>query len=145
MAELYGRTGGAYKAPITADQCTLKWAGTTVSAAMQVQISYSQQVQRRRTIGNVEAAIWATYPTGQITIARMITTSAGDIFGLAGWDACKEPKDIILELKSCQGGTGGTYTAKSCIVTQYTISAESEGLTVADNIVIEFLNLDRAG
>jgi len=140
MGDVFKRTGGNYKAPITADKCKLEWGGI-VSAAMQVQISYSQQVQRRRTIGNEEAAIWATFPSGQITIARLLTSTANDIFGKEGWDACKPADSITFSMAGCGEGNM-KLTAKNCIVSQYSVAAEAEGLTVVDNIVIEFLHLE---
>ena len=142
MADLFKREGGDYKAPITADRCTISWDGGPVTAALQVSINYAQQVQRRRTIGNKEAAIWATFPQGQITIQRMLTDSAAEIFGKPGWDACKPASTVTFTMAGCNGG-GPTLTASDCIVTQYSVSAESEGLTVVDNIVIEFLKLSQ--
>lgn len=139
MADLFKREGATYKAPITADKCKINWGGI-VSAAIQVQISYAQQVSRRRSIGNLDMVIFASYPVGQITIARMICDGAGDIFDKPGWDHC-EPGLISLTQEGC--GSGFTLTAKDCVVSQYTISAEAEGLTVIDNVVIEFLELEK--
>jgi len=139
MADLFQREQPTAQAPITADRCELTWDGQ-FAAAMQVSISYQQQVQRRRTIGNKLAALWATFPVGQITIARLLTSAEFDIFGKAGWDACK-PGQISFKMGECGGGGGSTLTASTCVVTSYNVSAEAEGLTVIDNLVIEFLTL----
>lgn len=139
MADLFKREGASYKAPITADKCTITWGGI-VTAAIQVQISYAQQVSRRRSIGNKDMVIFASYPVGQITIGRMICDGAGDIFDKEGWDHCS-PGQITLSQDGC--GSGFKLTAKNCVVSQYQISAEAEGLTVIDNIVIEFLELEK--
>jgi hypothetical protein len=145
MADLFSRKAGQQKTPITADRVTVTWGGV-VSAAIQVQISYQQQINRRRTIGNQDMAIWANYPIGQITIARMICDGAADIFDKPGWDACTPADQISFSSKGtgCGNASGIELTAKHCIVSQYTISAEAEGLTVIDNIVIEFLELEKA-
>ena len=138
--DIYNRDAGNYKAPITADKCTLTWEGI-VSAAIQVQISYAQQVTRRRTIGNQDMVIFASYPQGQISIARMLCAGADDIFSRGGWNHC-QPTTISFEMAGCAGGFN--LSATHCIVSQYTVSAEAEGLTVIDNLVIEFLELTKA-
>ena len=143
MADLFRRQDTQIKSPVTADSCVITWGGE-VAAAMQVQISYQQQVQRRRTIGNRNAIIYATYPVGQITIARLIAEGAGDIFSKEGWSSCT-PGTLTFAMSGGNGsncaGAGYTLTAKGCIVSSYSLSAEAEGLTVVDNITIEFLEL----
>jgi hypothetical protein len=140
MADLFQRKQPTAQAPITADNCVLTWEGQ-FAAAMQVSISYQQQVQRRRTIGNQLAALWATFPIGQINIARLLTSAEFDIFSKPGWDACNPAKLISFKMGECGGGAGSTLSAATCVVTSYNISAEAEGLTVIDNLVIEFLTL----
>jgi hypothetical protein len=143
MADLFQRQDTTIKTPVTADNCIITWGGT-VAAATQVQISYQQQVQRRRTIGNQTAIIYATYPIGNVTIARLIADGAGDIFSNPGWSACT-PGTITFSMSgghgsNCSAG-GYSLTAKGAIVSSYSLSAEAEGLTVVDNIVIDFLEL----
>jgi hypothetical protein len=139
MGDIYQRDAGTYKAPITADKCTLTWDGV-VTAAIQVQISYAQQISRRRSIGNKDMVIFASYPQGQISIARMLCDGANDIFGKGGWNHC-QPTEISFNMAGCSGGFN--LTANNCVVSQYTVSAEAEGLTVIDNLVIEFLELTK--
>lgn len=141
MADLFGYENQNIKTPLTADKATITWGGI-VTGAIQVQISYAQQIQRRRTIGNKDAVIYAAMPTGQITIARLMTTDSSGLFSGPGWKAC-EPGTITLTLGGgCGGGGGGpTFTAKGCVVSQFSVQAEAEGLTVMDNVVIEFLQL----
>jgi len=143
MADLFQRQDTTIKSPVTADNCVITWGGN-IAAAMQVQISYQQQVQRRRTIGNQNAIIYATYPVGQITIARLIADGASDIFGAPGWSACT-PGQLTFAMSGGNGsncpGAGYSLTAKGCIVSSFSVSAEAEGLTVVDNITIEFLEL----
>ena len=143
MADLFKRQDSTIKTPVTADNCVITWGGN-IAAAMQVQISYQQQVQRRRTIGNQNAIIYATYPVGQITIARLIADGAADIFSADGWSACT-PGQITFAMSGGKGsncpGAGYSLTAKGCIVSQFSVQAEAEGLTVVDNITIEFLEL----
>jgi hypothetical protein len=145
MADLFNRQDTTIKTPVTADNCLITWGGA-IAAAMQVQISYQQQVQRRRTIGNQNAIIYATYPVGQVTIARLIADGGSDIFSATGWSACT-PGQISFAMTGGKGSNcpanGYTLTAKGCVVSQYSLSAEAEGLTVVDNITIEFLELVR--
>jgi hypothetical protein len=128
-------------APFTADKCAIIW-GDNVAGAMNVTVSYAQQVNRRRTIGNKQAMLWATLPNGQITVGRLMAENAGAIFSAQGWNACN-PGPITLQVAGCKGALN--YTALSAIVTQYQVSVEAEGLTVMDNIVIEFLSLVAGG
>lgn len=142
MGDLYGRGVAESLAPLTADVCTLNWAGGEENAAVQVSISYNQQINRRRAIGNKKAVIWASMPQGQITIGRLMLP--GTKAGGNGFDACK-PSEVTLTTKgACGKGAGPKYTAKGCIVTQYSVTLEAESLTVMDNIVIEFLTLESA-
>jgi hypothetical protein len=145
MADLYGRSIARIDAPLTADQAIIGW-GPAEGAAVQVSIAYQQQVNRRRTIGNTAAVIWASMPQGQITIARLMVPST--IIGGEGFDPC-QPATITLTLAGCSsdGGAvvskpGPKYTARGCIVSQYSVSAEAESLTVMDNMQIDFLTLE---
>ena len=143
MADLFGYQTASIKQPITADKCTLQWGGV-VAAAIQLSISYTQQINRRRTIGNKDTVIWASQPSGQATIQRLITTAGVDVGG-PGWNAC-EPATITFNLAGCgsSGSTsGGALRANGAVVSQYSIQAEAESLTVMDNVVIDFLQLDR--
>ena len=138
MADLFGHENSAIKAPLTADKATINWGGI-ITGAIQVTVAYNQQINRRRTIGNKDAVIWATMPSGQVTIQRLLTADSGALFNAPGWNACK-PGEITLTLGGCEGG-GPTYTARGCVVTQFQVQAEAESLTVMDNVVVEFLQL----
>jgi hypothetical protein len=140
MADLFGYKDQDIATPITADKCTINWGGI-VTGAVQISINYAQQINRRRTIGNRVAAIWATMPVGQITIARLLTTNSSELFSSPGWKAC-EPGTLTFAMAGgCGGGASTTLTATGCIVTQFQVQAEAEGLTVMDNVTIEFLQL----
>jgi hypothetical protein len=140
MADLFQTNSQARAvAPFTADKCTIQWGGE-IAGAMNVTVSYAQQINRRRTIGNKQAMLWASLPNGQITIGRLMATDAGSLFGAPGWNACS-PGAVTLQVAGCDGSV--SYTASDAIVTQYQVSAEAEGLTVMDNVVLEFLTLSR--
>jgi hypothetical protein len=139
MADLFGYQTASIKSPITADKCTIQWGGV-VAGAVQVSISYSQQINRRRTIGNKDTVIWASQPSGQATIQRLITTAGLDTGG-TGWNACN-PATITFNLAGCGTG-GGSLRANGAVVSEYSIQAEAESLTVMDNVVIDFLQLDQ--
>jgi hypothetical protein len=138
MADLFGRENSGIKVPLTADKCTINWGGT-ITGAVQVAVAYNQQINRRRTIGNKDAIIWATMPSGQITIQRLMTDNAGELLKAPGWNAC-QPGQISVSVAGCNG-SGPSYTASGCVVTQYQVSAEAESLTVMDNVVVDFLQL----
>jgi hypothetical protein len=142
MADLYGFGDQNIKTPLTADKATIQWGSTIVTGAIQVAVSYAQQINRRRTIGNKDAVIWAAMPNGQINVQRLLTTDSATLFSADGWNACR-PGTIILTLGGgCNSSaTPMTFTAKGCVVSQFSVQAEAESLTVMDNVVIEFLQL----
>lgn len=147
--DIYGRTPLNPKIPYTADKALIDWGGP-VSSAINVTINYSQAVQRRRTVGNKNAVIYAMQPIGRISIARLlIGEEAGSLFTQPGWNACDQGTIKV----TFKGGCGDsqsttqkdlTLTAIGCIVSDFTISAEAEGLTVLDNVSIEFLQLQQS-
>lgn len=141
MADLFGFSNQSIKTPITADKAILQW-GDIVAGALQVSITYAQPINRRRTIGNKDAVIWASQPNGQVTIQRLITTDASGLFKSPGWSACN-PGTITLALRGgCESaGSGPTFIATGCVVSQFNVSAEAESLTVMDNVTIDFLQL----
>ncbi len=149
------------RAPLTADTCNITWGDPStgnvfLSTATNVRISYAQQVTRRRTLGNVGgssvAVLYTSQPQGSIAISRLIAEGgANDLFSRPGWNACETNVDITIEFAPgtdnlgapphCKNVDSTIYTAKGCIVSQYELTAEAEGLSVVDNIVIEFLQL----
>lgn len=141
MSDVFGKALQNLKTPITADTGIINWGGI-VTGAIQLAVSYSQPINRRRTIGNKDAVIYAGQPMGQINISRLLTTDATTLFSAPGWNACN-PGNISVSFSSnCGGGGGGlNLTAIGCVVTTFNIQAEAEGLTVMDNVVIEFLQL----
>ena len=142
MADVFGFQGQNIATPLTADKATLIW-GNVVTGAVQVSVNYAQQVNRRRTIGNKDAVIWASMPSGQITIQRLLTTNSSALFNSPGWNACR-PGEVSLALGGgCNSGQAAFYMATGCIVSQFSIQAEAESLTVMDNVVIEFLQLTK--
>jgi hypothetical protein len=141
MADIYNRTTPTPEAPLTADFATISWGDGDIAGASQISIQYAQQVQRRRCIGNQKAMIWAALPSGQITIQRLMTKDAAGLFTKAGFNPC-ELGTVTLTLKGCANAAGPSYTALGCIVSQYQVSAEAEGLTCVDNVVIDFMQLE---
>jgi hypothetical protein len=143
MADVFGFQPQNIATPLTADKASLVW-GNIVTGAVQVSINYAQQVNRRRTIGNKDAVIWASMPSGQITIQRLLTTDSSALFSSPGWNACR-PGEVSLSLGGgCNAGQAAFYVATGCIVSQFSVQAEAESLTVMDNVVIEFLQLSKS-
>ena len=50
--DIYGNTSSTPQKPLTADKAIFDWGGGNLVGAVQVQVSYAQQVNRRRTIGS---------------------------------------------------------------------------------------------
>jgi len=136
MADVFGFANSNITSPITADRCTISFGGT-IAGATQVSIQYAQQINRRRTIGNQVSLIWGAQPQGQATIQRLVT--GGLSLGGSGWSACS-PGAVTFNLGGCGSG-GGSLRAEGAVVSQYSISAEAESLTVMDNVVIDFMYL----
>lgn len=177
--EIFGRNAVKSVRPITADMCTIIWsadltddfvgppAGKVVTGATNINISYQQQVVRRRTLatagGSPLAVIYPTQPTGSIQIQRLFadlsqqlgggstgyqTSSVHDIFDLPGWNICNGTASISVTFDGssaypdCATKAPG-YRMSGAVVTGYNLSAEAEGLTVVDNVSIEFLQMFR--
>jgi hypothetical protein len=148
--DLFGYNAQTGKKVYLADKAKIMWDGE-LAGATQVSVTYAQQINRRRTIGNKDATIYGSQPQGNINIQRLVFSGGegGAIFSKTGWDACKDAADISIYLgEGCAndgggGGAGGglSWEAKGCRVSQYSLQMEAESLTVADNVVIEFLQL----
>lgn len=138
--DIFGFGDQQIKTPLTADKALISWGGI-VTGAINVSVSYAQQVQRRRTIGNKDAVIYASMPAGQVTMARLLTTDAGLLFSAPGWQACNPGTISISFGGGCDSAVGFVVTAIGCVVSQFQIQAEAEGLTVMDNVTIDFLQL----
>ncbi len=170
--EIFGRRAIVPVRPITADMCTIVWASDTVPGAGQVvtgatniNISYQQQVIRRRTLatagGAPLAVIYPSQPIGSLQIQRLFAdlsqqlgggatgfTASGthDIFNLYGWSICSGTAAITVTFdgdsayKDCATKNDG-YRMTGCVVVGYNISAEAEGLTIVDNVSVEFLQM----
>lgn len=134
MADLFGFIESNIVSPVTADRCTISFGGT-IAGAVQVSIQYAQQINRRRTVGNQVSILWGAQPQGQATIQKLIIGS-GSVGG-QGWSAC-QPGTVTFNFGGC-GGAGGSLTGTGAVVSQYSVTAEAESLTVMDNVVIDFM------
>lgn len=168
-SDLYGRRLITPVKPITADMCTIvftsddpKWADgdQVVAGATNINISYQQQVVRRRTLGTSGgsplAVIYPTQPIGTIQISRLFAKyesvansklpGVANLFSFPGWDICKGTATIKVTFNGASAFTNcaesyGGFRMRGGTVTGYNISAEAEGLTVLDNVTIEFLQM----
>lgn len=169
-SEIFGRNAARVVKPVTADMCTILWGSDNNASpakallgATNLNISYQQQVVRRRTLaapgGTPLAVIYPTQPLGTIQIQRLYadltkqssgagaeTTQLQDIFSLPGWNVCADTATLNISFNgasayaNCSTSAAG-YRATGAVVTGYSLSAEAEGLTVVDNVNIEFLQL----
>jgi hypothetical protein len=136
QADVFGFKSQKIAAPATADKAILSWGGD-IYGAVQVQVSYQQQVNRRRTIGGSTTLVWGASPSGQISIQRLITAGGG-LFDRHGWTTCDLGK-VSIDFVGCEKAYN--LVAAGCIVSNFTASAEAEGLTCMENVVIDFVQL----
>lgn len=144
MADIFNRQSLDIQKPVTADKCVILWDDTVVSQAFQFQMTYNQGITRRRSIGNQSAVIYGSQPMGQINMARLLTVDASNLFSTKAWTGCGDSESkIAFQLFDCADQSGDTYIAIGCIVTSFSLNANSDDLTVMDNVVVEFLELQR--
>lgn len=140
MADIYGFQSDAITTPVTADKCTIQFGGGPVASAVNVTIQYNQQINRRRVVGNQQVLLWASSPQGQASIQTMVVgTPLKSGGGGAGWSGC-EPSTVTFVMSGCKGG-GGTITCSGAVVSSYSVTAEVEGLTVMENVVVDFVTM----
>lgn len=140
MADLFGYSQAGPNVPLTADVSTINWGGV-VTAAVRTTVTYAQQVNRRRTIGNKEAAIWGSSPQGNIQIERILTASVAQLLAAPGWKA-GSPGTATINVAG-RGGGNLSLTAIGCVVSNYNVSLEAESLTCVDNVTVDFLSLSQ--
>lgn len=142
--DIFNRTPSSIRRPITADKCLLTWDGQVVTQASNFSMTYNQGINRRRSIGNNDAVIYATLPVGQASMSRLLCLDKAVLFNTPSWTCVGGTITFKLDGDCSDSGSGAgaqTYTASGCIVTSYTISATADDLSVMDNVVIEFLEL----
>jgi hypothetical protein len=143
MADVFNFKDQAVKKPFTADRATLQWAEQgQVDWAINVQISYQQQINRRRVIGGNWAIRWGSQPQGQLTAQRILVSGANDEqYTGKIWDQCQDTEPLVVVLQDCNGTTGPVYTCTGPTIAQLQVTVEAESLTCLDNVVVEFLQL----
>lgn len=153
--DLFGRKQVHDNKPITADMCTIVWPGlsgtTTIAAATSINIQYSQQVTRRRTMGarggSPQAVLYPSQPQGVFTMQRLMFQGRESLKNLKGFDVCKGTADINVNFngeaayEDC-AVKGDAYILRGALVSSYSISAEAEGLVVMDNVTVDFLQME---
>ena len=146
MADIFNRKLAKIETPFTADACMVKVDGSEALFGVQVQCTYSQQIQRRRSIGNQNAVIYGSQPMGQVSINRLVVKDAYDILTGPTFKGCGQSGTVEIILKgNCPDAAGQvTFKCTGCIASVVSISIEAEGLTVMDNIVIDFLQMEKA-
>lgn len=139
MADIFNKSAQEIKAPITADLCTLTIDNEIVADAIQFQCNYSQPINRRRAIGNQVAILYGGMPSGSISISRLITGDSSKILGSKIFSCTGG--EISFSGEACEGGGSIRYKARGAMVSNFSLSASADDLTVMDNITVEFLEL----
>jgi hypothetical protein len=134
MADIFGFNSDAVKSPVTADKCIVSFGGA-IATAVNVSIQYNQQINRRRVVGGQNVLLWASSPQGQASIQTMVagTSLKG---GGSGWSACT-PGVVTFTMGGCTSGP--TISCHGAVVSSYQVTAEVEGLTVMENVVVDFV------
>ncbi len=149
MSDIFKRKILDLKKPITADMVLIEWEGL-VAQATNMSLQYNQPINRRWTLGTNgknTCVIYPGRPMGSLQIQRLFADKNENIFGKAGWDVCGDLANIHIlldgssALENCNV-SGGEYILRGALVSSYGLSAEAEGLTLIDNINIEFMQLD---
>lgn len=146
MSEIFGSQSVNTQEPLTADKATLTWGGKLITGAVNISIQYARQVQRRRTIGNKDAIIYATLPVGNISISQLFTNDIKSLFSLSGWEDCGIAPANYITLRLNGGCSddrfeGITFRCSGIKVSQLSIQSEAEGVVVIGNVGIEFVQL----
>lgn len=149
MADIFKRKIIDPKKPITADMVLIEWEGL-LAQAVNFSMNYSTSVTRRYTLGTNgknTVVIYPGRPMGAIQISRLFIDKNENIFEKSGWDVCTGLATLYINLDGSSAfdnctADGGNFVIRGALVTSYGIQAEAEGLTVADNVNIEFMQLD---
>jgi hypothetical protein len=140
--DLYHYQEQVVKRPYTADRATLKWSDVgPVQFAINVQISYQQQINRRRVIGGEWAVRWGSQPQGTITCQRILVANDANIYEGKIWDQCQDAEAVEVTLRDCDKGAEKIFKCTGPVVSQFQLTVEGESLTCLDNVVVEFLQL----
>jgi len=121
---LYGWGDTGAITPVLAHKANVSVGGMS-GTAINSNITYQQQVNRRKVIGGAGTLLWACQPGGQATIQRMVTN--GGSVTMPGYDSPSRA--------SFEGGV--SISCEGCVGAQYSVVAEVEGLTIVDNIVLD--------
>jgi hypothetical protein len=144
MADIFNFKDQEVKRPYTADRATLEWSDTgDVQFAINVQISYQQQINRRRVIGGAWAVRWGSQPQGSLTCQRILVAGDANIYEGKIWDQCQDAQELKVSLSDCDGKAGPIYICTGPVVSQLQVTVEAESLTCLDNVVVEFLQLKK--
>jgi len=149
MADIYNRNIINTLQPITADMVLINWDGL-LAQATQFSMQYNQPVNRRWTLGTNGANTCVIYPgrpSGSIQIQRLFADKNENIFKKPGFDVCSQPATIYIMLDGAAVDpnctvAGGEYVIRGGLVTSYGLAVEAEGLTLIDNLNIEFMQLE---
>lgn len=144
MPDIFNKPDYTMKNPFTADACVVRIDGKDASYAVNVQVQYNQSITRRRTIGGEQhtAVIYGSLPNGQISIQRLGIKDAASIIGGDTFKGCGQGGTVTIELGgNCPEAGSLTYTCTGCIASSYGLSIEAEGLTVMDNVTIDFIQM----
>ncbi len=156
MPDIFGREKQDVLLPMTTDNAKIT-IGNEIVYAQNVQITYTQDVQRRRVIGGKGALLIPGQPRGQMSIGIVMVAvnSANDSANGRGlspgspeelWSSCESGGSIQVEFGAgpcgATGSKGKVYKLTGALVTQYGVSMEAEGMLIQENVVIDFLQLE---
>lgn len=159
-ADILQRNLFDHSQPLTADRVKLVFNGSaTVYAALTVQAQLQYPVTRRRTLGTdanvVQSFTIVGQPAGKLTIGRMFGPEAqtAALFRTHPFNPCAAKGLAFITMSfsnqttmsNCPTQVNETYIFHGAIVSGYEITANAEELTVLDNIVVDFSQMEITG
>lgn len=149
MSDIFKRKIIDPKKPITADMLLIEWDGL-LAQAVNFSLQYQQPVNRRYTLGTNgknTVVIYPGRPSGSLQIARLYVDKNENLFTKKGWDPCQDLATLHINLDGASAfdnctANGGSFVIRGALATSYGFQAEAEGLSVMDNINVEFMQLE---
>jgi hypothetical protein len=124
---------------ITADGAGGSAGGNAVGLAQNVQLSYQQNINDIFEIGSSDLFWIGGRPSGDGTIARLVSTKAG--FGAiqSKMQLCTGGATLIISFgTACKGSAAGSVTLGAAVLMSKTFGMDTQNLLVTENMRMKF-------
>ena len=144
--DIFGNAPLNISFPYTADNVTLVWGGQ-VANVTNISISYSRGIRRQHAVGSLNAIVNPTRPSGTLTLNQLMIDGAFN-FNEPGFQNCNLATIDLYINPGCAGNEQANaptqavhLRASGASVTAWGSSIEAEGLTITDQVQMEFMQL----